>query len=567
MFVRAKKSGAYHYLQLVHNQRVDGHVRQQVLATLGRLDTLQASGQLDALSASCGRFAQHTAVLNAHQQGQTEIVATIKIGPVLVFERLWRELGMPEILRDLLRNRKFEFAVERVIFLTVLHRLFAPGSDRAAEEWHRGYALAGTEKLELQHFYRAMGWLGEPLPMDQQAGATPFALRCAKDLIEEALFARRRNLFSSLDLVFFDTTSIYFEGQGGESIGQYGYSKDHRPDCKQMVVGAVLDHTGRPICGELWPGNTTDVKTLIPVVDRLRERFAITRICIVSDRGMISKKTIEELQAVHRDVRFILGARLRAVKEIRELVLADSGAYQQVHGPRRRSKDPSPLQVKEVLVEGRRYIVCHNEEQARKDRADREAIVGALGDQLKRGDKSLIGNQGYRKFVKATEGRRFEIDEEKVRQEAQFDGIWVLQTDAPLTAVEAALKYKELWMVESVFRCVKSVLQTRPIYHPCDDTIRGHVFCSFLALVLLNELQTRLEARGWRGEWERLKSDLDALAEITVANAGKTFVLRSPVRGDAGKALSRRTSGSAWRWGRRFGSASDGLTWRRSSRR
>jgi len=303
------------------------------------------------------------------------------------------------------------------------------------------------------------------------------------------------------------------------------------------VVGAVLDHTGRPICCELWPGNTTDVKTLIPVVDRLRERFAITRICIVSDRGMIRQKTIEELQAMHRDVRFILGARLRAVKEIREQVLADSGAYQQVYGPRRRSKDPSPLQVKEVQVEGRRYIVCHNEEQARKDRADREAIVGALGDQLKRGNKSLIGNQGYRKFVKATEGRRFEIDEEKVRQEAQFDGIWVLQTDAPLTAVEAALKYKELWMVESVFRCVKSVLQTRPIYHQCDDTIRGHVFCSFLALVLLNELQTRMEARGWRSEWDRLKRDLDALEEITVANADKTFVLRSPVRGDAGKAL------------------------------
>jgi len=537
MFVRAKKSGAYRYLQVVHNERVDGKVRQRVVATLGRLDVLQKSGQIDALIASCGRFAQHTAVLNAHRRGKTEAVATIKIGPSLVFGRLWKELGFPEILRDLLGHRRFEFAVERLVFLTVLHRLFDPGSDRAAEVWHRDHAIRGTKDLELQHFYRTMGWLGEPLPADQQFGATPFAPRCTKDLIEENLFARRRDLFTDLDLVFFDTTSIYFEGAGGETIGQHGNSKDHRPDCKQMVVGAVLDNTGRPICCELWPGNTTDVKTLTPIVDRLKERFSITRVCIVADRGMISKKTIEELQEVHRDVRFILGARLRAVKEIREKVLTDPGAYQQVYGPKARSKDPSPLKVKEVRVEDRRYVVCYNEDQARKDRADRQAIVQSLQDQLKRGDKSLIGNKGYRKFLKPVKGKRFELNQEKVEHEAQFDGIWVLQTDAPLTSVEVALKYKELWMVEAVFRCLKSVMETRPIYHKCDDTIRGHVFCSFLALVLLNELQTRLETRGWHCEWGRLKNDLAALEEITVVNAGATFVIRSPVRGDAGKAL------------------------------
>lgn len=537
MFVRAKKSGDYQYLQLVHNQRMDGRVRQQVLATLGRLDTLQASGQLDSLLASCGRFARNVVVLDAHRQGRTEVISKIKIGPVLVFERLWRELGIPEILQNLLRDRKFGFAVERALFLTVLHRLFSPGSDRAAEDWRHDYAIQEAEKLELQHLYRAMGWLGEPLPLDQQAGSTPFAMRCAKDLIEEALFAGRKDLFSSLDLVFFDTTSIYFEGQGGESIGQYGHSKDHRPDCRQMVVGAVLDNTGRPICCEMWPGNTTDVKTLIPVVDRLRERFAITRICIVADRGMISKKTIEELQAKHRDVRFILGARLRAVKEISEQVLADPGAYQQIHGPREKSKDPSPLKAKEVQVGNRRYVVCCNEEQVRKDRADREAIVGSLRDHLKHGDKSLIGNDGYRKFVKATGGKRFEVDEDKVLQEARFDGIWVLQTDAPLAMAEVAMKYKELWMVEAIFRCVKSVLETRPIYHKRDDTIRGHVFCSFLALILLNELKSRLGDRGWRVEWDRLRRDLDALEEITVASNDKTFVLRSQPCGDAGKAL------------------------------
>ena len=536
MFVRAKKSGKYKYLQLVHNERVDGHIRQQVIATLGRLDRLQQSGQIDALVSSCARFAERTAVLEAHRRGQTEVAETIKIGPPLLVERLWRELGLGELLEGMLADRRFQFPVERAVFLTVLHRLFDPGSDRAAEVWSRGYAVKEADGLQLHHLYRAMAWLGEPLGTDQPFGATPFAPRCTKDQIEEALFARRCDLFSGLDLVFFDTTSIHFEGRGGESLGQYGKSKSHRPDLKQMVVGAVLDNTGRPICCELWPGNTSDAKALIPIVDRLKTRFHIDRICVVADRGMISKKTIEELQAVHRDTRFILGARLRAVKEIREQVLADKGRYREVHGPKTCSKDPSPLKVKDVQIEDRRYIVCYNEDQARKDRADREAIVAALGDQLERGDKSLIGNKGYRKYVKTT-GKRFEIDEEKVVKEARFDGTWVLQTDLEISATEGALKYKELWMVETLFRSLKSVLETRPIYHKRDETIRGHVFCSFLALVLLKELQGRMETRGWSAEWERLKRDLDALEEITIKNAGRTFVIRTRTRGDAGKAL------------------------------
>jgi Transposase len=127
------------------------------------------------------------------------------------------------------------------------------------------------------------------LPADQQHGSTRLVPRCTKDRIEEGLFQRRRDLFSQLQVVFFDTTSIYFEGEGGEELGRYGHSKDHRPDLHQMVVGAVLDGDGRPICCEMWPGNTTDVKTLIPVVDGLYRRFGIVKVCIVADRGMISR--------------------------------------------------------------------------------------------------------------------------------------------------------------------------------------------------------------------------------------------------------------------------------------
>ncbi len=537
MFVRRKKSGAYEYLQIVHNERIEGRVKQRVIATLGRLDLLQKTGQIDALLASCARFAEHTAVLTAHRQGRILPAEKIRIGPVLVFERLWQELGLPKIFQRLLAERRFEFDVERAVFLTVLHRLFASGSDRAAEVWRERYAIQGVESLQLHHLYRAMAWLGEPLAEDQQAAATRFTPRTTKDWIEEALFEQTRDLFSGLDLVFFDTTSIYFEGEGGETIGQYGHSKDHRPDRKQMVVGVILDGEGRPVCCELWPGNTTDVATLIPIVDRLKQRFHIQSVCVVADRGMISRDTIRQLQASDRDVRYLLGARLRSVKEVYDQVLRRGGRYQEVHGAKKKSKDPAPLKVKEVWVEDRRYIVCHNEDQAKKDRADRQAIVAALRDQLQRGAKSLVGNKGYRKFLKTRSGGGFDVDEAKIESEARFDGKWVLQTDTDLLPAECALKYKGLWIVERLFRSIKSILDTRPIYHQCDETIRGHVFCSFLALMLLKELQARLAARGRQVEWQRLRDDLDALEEITVRTRGNTFVIRSDLQGDAGKAI------------------------------
>jgi len=157
------------------------------------------------------------------------------------------------------------------------------------------------------------------------------------------LFAQRRTLFSGLDLVFFDTTSLYFEGHGGETLGQRGKSKDHRPDLVQMVVGVVIDSDGRPICCELWPGNTTDVKTLIPVVDRLRQRFRIDRICIVADRGMISREVIEELESEERRWDYILGARLRSVREVRREVLSRAGRFREVRGPRRKSGGNRPI--------------------------------------------------------------------------------------------------------------------------------------------------------------------------------------------------------------------------------
>jgi transposase len=510
VFCRQKPAGRYKYLQVVESFRDGGKVRQKVVCTLGRLDRLQAEGNIDGLVKSLSRFALKVRLVEGHKSGRLRAGRAVKIGPAMVAERLWRELRLSRVIEDELRDRKYGFSVERAVFLTVLHRLFAQGSDRAAGKWKRDYRIRGVndgaDSLSLHHLYRAMAWLGEE-----------------KDSVEEALFAETRDLFTELSMVFFDTTSIYFEGRGGETLGQYGHSKDHRPDLRQMVVGAALDGEGRPVSCEMWPGNKADAKALVPAIDRLRERFGIARATVVADRGMISRETISELEA--RKLGYILGARMRRVNEVRREVLARAGRFRQVR---------ENLRVKEVKVEGRRYVVCLNPEEAEKDRADREAILASLEEALKKGPKSLVGNRGYRRYLSVEKGS-VTIDRAKVKDEARYDGKFVLRTNLKLDAGEVAVKYKELWRVERAFRTVKSVLETRPIYHKCDETILGHVFASFLALVVMHEMDRRLAARGYRLEWEDVKQDLEALSEVEVFEGEDRYWLRTEFAGCASK--------------------------------
>ena len=529
MFARIKKSGPYEYLQIVENRREGKKTLQRVIATVGRLDRLRQQGEIEPLVRSLSRFSEKVLLVLSGQSDDLHATAK-KIGPALIFERLWKELGIGQVLRGLLSERKFEFDVERAVFLSVLHRLFVSGSDRSCDKWHRDYVLQGVEGLSLHHLYRAMAFLGEEL--DDQSDRTPFSPRCTKDLVEEALFDRRRDLFSGLDCVFFDTTSVYFEGEGGQTLGRPGHSKDHRPDCNQMIVGVILDNSGHPVCCEMWPGNTADVRSLIPVIARIRSRFEIGRFCIVSDRGMISEATMAWLEK--EKILYILGARMRRVREINEDVLSRAGRYREVYPEGVSPKEPSPLKVKEVMIEQRRYIVCLNERQARKDAADRQAILEALQEKIRSNPKSLVGNKGYRKYLSINRDS-VSIDRKKILEEERFDGKWVLKTNTGLSTQQVALKYKELWQVEQVFREMKSILETRPIYHQRDETIRGHVFCSFLALLLRKELDRRLEKAGHCFEWADIKQDLKSLQEIVIEDNGKRLAIRSECKGSCGR--------------------------------
>ena len=383
MFFRLKKSGERGYVQIVENKRDGAAVRQKVIVSLGRADELAASGALASLIASGAKLTDQVLLINALDEDAEGAlsVAAKRIGGPMLFGRLWERLGVADVLADLLKARAFEFSVERAVFVAALHRLFVSGSDRDCSSWMEDYDIPGAEGLDLHHFYRAMAWLGEEVEEKPEGALAP---RCVKDLIEERLFDRRRDLFTDLSVVFMDTTSLSFYGEGGETLGEHGYSKDYRPDLKQMILGLVVDGDGRPICTEMWPGNTADVTSLLPVVDRLRKRFSIGRICIVADRGMISAATIAGLE--ERKLEYILGARERSDAIVRKIVLDDDDPFVPLLIERKAGE--TQLFVKQVKIEGDRYVVCRNEAEAA------ERPQGARGDRGRARRPTEEGRQG-----------------------------------------------------------------------------------------------------------------------------------------------------------------------------
>jgi len=393
----------------------------------------------------------------------------------------------------------------------VLHRLLDPGSKRATHRWLKTVYRREFEFLELHHLYRALDHLVQD-----------------KEEIEEVLFARNRDLFSlNLDLMLFDTTSIYFEGRGPEGLAEYGYSREHRPDRVQVILGLLMSRDGMPVAHHVFPGNTADIAAFRYAIADLRRRFPIRRVVIIADRGVVSELLLEELEL--DGMEYNVGMPLRKWKEVREIVLSQAGRYHEV-------KDN--LRVKETKVNGHRYIVCHNPEEEERDRKERESIVAILEEQLSQGGLSgLVKRKGWGRYLKVREAGKAEIDRERVSEEARYDGKYVLRTSTSLPGEEVALDYKSLWQVEHAFRELKSGLEVRPVYLRTEAHVRGHIFVCFLALVLEATLGRLLKGQGAQASYPEVMADLLELMAVRFEAKGKAWLWRTEFQGLAYEAF------------------------------
>ena len=512
MFIRAQvarnKDGSTRcYLHLLRSRRVNGRTRQEFICTLGRLDVLQAGGGLDRLIAGLARYSEQQWVqVQALQGGWDKLY-----GPVLVFRRLWEHLGLAEQIRQLQERAEVQFPIDEGAFAMVLRRLLDPGSKRRTHRWLKTVYRPEFEALELHHLYRALDYLVR-----------------GKESIEEALFARNRDLFSlEVDLILFDTTLVHFEGQGTEGLACFGRPGNY-PDCVKVLVGLVMSRDGFPVAHHVFPGNTAGISAFRAALSDLRQRFCIRRVVIVADRGVVSEELIEELEQGKEKgletVDYILGMRLRKNKEVRDIVLSRAGRYHKV---------ADNLWVKEVLVEGRRYIVCCNPEEEERDRQRRQEIIDRARKELEeKGPQAFVVPRGLKRFL-ALRGGELVLKEDVIGKEARYDGKWVLRTSTELPAAEVAQAYKGLWQVEHAFRELKSGLEIRPVFLRTEDHVRGHILVCFLALVLEAALQKLLKEHGADGSYRDILRDLEGVKAVQLKANGNNWLVRTELPGNA----------------------------------
>lgn len=493
------------YLQIVESYRVGGRCRQRVVANLGRLEELQ-EGQLDRLIDSLTRYSKSLYL----KLNEADANWSKQWGPALIFHHLWeKKINLGPILRHLLSQTEKTSPVEEAVFAMVLNRLDSPLSKLGLNErWLSSIYRPEFGQLRLHHFYRALDFLAEN-----------------KDEIECLLFEQVKNLFNlEVDLVFWDTTSTYFEGNGPKDLAEKGYSKDHRPDRVQILVGVLMTSEGIPVAHQIFPGNTADIDTFKKVIQDTKERFCLKRVIFVGDRGMVSPDLLDELD--HDRIGYIAGVKMRKSTAV-NAVLKTGGRYKKVS---------EHLQVKEVWYDADRYIICHSQKRAKRDKKTREDLILRLTNKLKKGSKSLVGTHGYRRYLVIGK-TEVSLSQKAIQNEARYDGKYVLRTNCDLESHEVAEAYKTLWRVERAFRELKSGLDLRPIYHYTDPRVRGHVMVCFLALVLESALIRYLNQGEAKTSYLKLLADLSQLHAVEITHQGKTYLLRTELAGSAYEAF------------------------------
>lgn len=515
------------YVQLAHNRRVDGVTQAEVLLNLGREDLLDPDG-LRRLVRSINRYLGEPdadgAVLEVGDG--LSITASRPMGVAWLLDGLWRQLGVDTALAKVLGGRRFTTDVERVLFALVANRAIDPTSKLAAAEWaSNDVAITGLESMDEDQAYRAMDLL---VAADAQAQ------------VQEAVFFAVADLLNlEVDLLFFDTTSTYFETEDADEFRKFGKSKDSRPDLPQIVIGLAVTREGIPVRCWVWPGNTNDNSILPEVKDGLRG-WRLGRVVTVVDRGFSSDANLEYLRRAGGH--WIAGEKMRDGSPDAQAALSRQGRYQSVR---------DNLRVKEVRLDdetAKRWIVCHNPFEAERDQAKRQAALARIEAELERirqgrerdakkknrkGDEdahrlaecALRDHPSLGRWVRQTATGRLVIDRAKVTAEERLDGKYLLSTSDPdLSAEDVALGYKNLLEAERGFRDLKSTLDLRPVYHRIEPRIRAHVLLCWLALLLIRVAERRTGLT-----WRRIAIELGRVHAVTLQSTAGTVVQTTPL--------------------------------------
>jgi len=476
MFVKRARVGGHVYVQLMESYWLEGRARQRMVKSLGREERLDPA-EVDRLVVALSRYGNARVVRDGDKAGggapRVRLYPGARVGSVWPLEALWSELGLGGLLTELASGRRFAFSFPEVIKAIVFARILQPGSERALiQEWLPKVGLPALEGASLQHAYRALAHLAS-------VGA---------ELERRLVSTLTGKLFADASLVLLTTTSVYFEGVGPE-LASYGYSRDHRPDRRQVNLGLLTSREGVPLAHWLFPGRQSDVRSMALAARDFRQRLGLGSLVVVADRGMLSDANLTALQEDGID--YIIAERLRRKRT--HQALSRAGRYRRVAPHLEVAAAELPT---EIRVEGEEHVIlCRNHERADADRHTRETILAKLESALQEGSWRELLPPGTRRYLRVTGGQP-SIDTKRVEQDAKYDGKWVLRTTTTLPPEDVAFAYRGLWRVETAFRTLKTPLEIRPVYHSSDAGVKGHLHTCILAYALLRILEDRLDAAG-----------------------------------------------------------------------
>lgn len=501
---RKNKDGALReYLCVVRSKREGKRVKQLFVGNLGRLDEIRGTEDIDNLVERLSGYCKRVSLYN--REGVSNEWSK-EYGLVEVYKRLWEELRLGEILRKYLGEHGFGMDVEAAIQAMVIGRLISPHSKLGTYMWREEVYEERWKSLDLQHFYRAMDFLLEKKPN-----------------MEVEIFEGLRDLFQQgVDIMMFDTTSICYKGEGEDEILQYGFSRDKRKDLKQIIVGILMTRDGIPIGHEVWPGNTSDIKAFSEIISKVKDRFKINRIIFIADRGMVSKKTLDKLDESKYE--YIVGIKMRRLDKTSKFELLSPLGF---------NKITDTLEVKEKVINGRRYIICYNPEEAEEEARKREYFKKILSEKIDKNTiKDWVIKNGYKKYINIT-GAEIKLNEERLRKEVIYDGKWILLTNTDFPSRDISFYYKGLWKIERGFRSLKTELETAPVYHWTEPRIRAHIYICFLALVMRIGLEKRIKAIDTKYNFSEVVMDLARIKATKLRINNEELIIRTDLTGNA----------------------------------
>jgi hypothetical protein len=522
---RRTKDGSVAYLQLAHNEwdPVAKQSKVRVLYSFGREDQLDRQA-IVRLIGSLQRALEPDQALQAQAAPGLRFLQSRPMGGAWALDGLWRELQVDRTLARLLEGRRLDARAERVIFAMVANRTLEPLSKLACSKWVSQRAwIQGLAELDEDSCYRSMDWL----------------LEVEDELAEAVYFATADLLNLEVDLLFFDTTSTYFERDEAEqdlidqqgnvirpAFRTHGNSKDSRDDLPQIVIAMAVTRSGIPIRVWCWPGNTNDQELIRQAKDDLRA-WKLSRVVWVADRGFQSEENRRYLQRAGGH--YILGEKLRGKSKEAKAALSRQGRYHTV---------AENLRVKEVIIDDGtmrdRFVICHNPDEAARDKHVREQLLAKIAEAIAGSDRlpapqrhklygELCSKRGYKRLLRTTKTGLLRIDRGAVKAEAHLDGKFLLRSSDPTLSVEdIALGYKQLLVIERAWRDMKTTLDLRPIHHRKEDRIRAHVLLCWLALLLIRIAETQTSQT-----WCNLRDELERMHLGTFAGPAGTSQQRT----------------------------------------